>query len=191
MGAFATRLIPRGTIVWVRDTLDRAIRPQELARMPDIQRDRTLHFGFFDRHGDLILAWDQTRYVNHDCEPSCISPGYEFELAVRDIRPGEQLTNDYATLNLTRGFECACGSAGCRGRFDPRDAALHVQHWDQQLRAVWPTIALVDQPLWPLVLQAHPELPTELGPDTPVDALPFRSSREHLVGARRRRRFAA
>lgn len=41
---------------------------------------------------------------------------WDFDLAIGDIEPGEQLTNDYTLLNLEESFDCACGSSRCRGK---------------------------------------------------------------------------
>lgn len=59
--------------------------------------------------------------VNHACEPSThlrSEPPRLWLVAARDIRPGEEITFDYATC---AGEEptlqtCHCGSARCRGR---------------------------------------------------------------------------
>lgn len=38
--------------------------------------------------------------VNHSCEAPCLGSGYEFEIAVRALLPGEELTDDYGTHQL-------------------------------------------------------------------------------------------
>jgi hypothetical protein len=54
---------------------------------------------------------------NHGCDPNLWWTG-PYELAARrDIAPGEELTNDYATSTGEPGFrmDCACGATLCRG----------------------------------------------------------------------------
>ena len=41
-------------------------------------------------------------------------PVLTFEIAVRDIPPGAELTDDYRMLNKWLPYECACGSPECR-----------------------------------------------------------------------------
>ena len=35
--------------------------------------------------GISILCWDNARFVNHSCEPNCLTGGFDFEFAIRDI----------------------------------------------------------------------------------------------------------
>lgn len=178
-GVFATQRIPRGTITWVRDALDQTIAKEQAARLaPELQR-QIAHFGYIDRHGAFVLPWDHARFVNHACAPSCLSPGYEIELAVTDIEPGEQLTNDYASLNIDVDFDCACPTPLCRGRVRPADPDRLIPLWDAQLRAVFGQVLQVPQPLWALVEEA-PAIAA-----ASRDPAQMRSSGEHIVPARR------
>jgi uncharacterized protein len=147
-GVFATRFIPRGTIIWVRDDFDQTFTPEDYARMPAPYQAILEKYSFIDARGDLVLCWDHSRFFNHSCEANCLSAGYDFELAVRDIEPGEELTDDYGTLNLREPFTCLCGKAGCRGRITPHDMETHAPRWDALVRHAFPLISGVDQPLW-------------------------------------------
>lgn len=147
-GVFATEPIARGTLTWVRDCLDAEINPQSAHTLTP---ERLEHYAYRLRDGNYLLCWDFARYMNHSCEPNCINPGLDFELAVVDIAPGEQLTNDYVALNLERVMPCACGAASCRGLVDPSDfGALHAG-WDARVADAFPYIATARQPLWDLV----------------------------------------
>jgi hypothetical protein len=77
-GVFATRLIPRGAITWVRDRLDQAFTPAAVERLPAPYHDIVLKYSFIDAHGRFVLCWDHARYVNHSCDPTCLSAGYDF-----------------------------------------------------------------------------------------------------------------
>lgn len=173
-GVVALKPIPRGTIVWVRDSLDRDFSPSRVRQLSPLERASLRHFSYIDKAANRVLCWDNARYVNHSCAPTCISPGYEFEVAVRDIKVGEQLTNDYASLNLATGFDCLCGSQGCRGRVGKATPA-QVEEWDRQLKAAWPDMPLREQPLWPLLQSLY-----GFGPLSQERPLPFRSSAEHV-----------
>ena len=150
-GVVATRPIPRGTITWARCDLDKAFTPRELADMGPEYQAILEKYCFRDARGDHILCWDLARFINHSCDATCLSPGYNFELAVRDIQPGEELTDDYGTLNLDTAFQCLCGSPKCRATVAPEDVLNQADAWDQKVRAAFPSLAQVDQPLWPFV----------------------------------------
>lgn len=150
-GVFATRDIPRGTITWVRDSLDQSFTVEQVRHMREGYQPILFKYGYTDRHGKIVLCWDHARFLNHSCEATCLSPGYDFEIAVRDIRAGEELTDDYGTLNLESSFTCACSSAQCRGQVHPEDQIYGVERWDELLRESFPLIQKVTQPLWWLV----------------------------------------
>jgi hypothetical protein len=108
---------------------------------------------FANARGEHILCWDLARYVNHSCNPACLSAGYNFEIAVRDIHPGEELTDDYATLNMEGSFACNCGSPQCRGTVRGEDIYTLSDQWDSVVREAFPLIGALPQPLWPLVAE--------------------------------------
>ena len=97
--------------------------------------------------GRRVLAWDFCRFMNHSCVPTCLSADLDFEVAVTDIQPGEQLTNDYATLNIERPFECQCGHRTCRGIVAPDDFDDRSDEWDRQIRSALGVATVVPQPL--------------------------------------------
>jgi hypothetical protein len=150
-GVVATAPIPRGTITWVRDPLDRAMTADEVDALGPLFREQIDKFTFIDRTGRRVLCWDIARYVNHACDAACLAPGFDFEIAVRDIAAGEQVCDDYATLNLLEPFECACGAAQCRKIIVPDDHLRLADAWDDRIRAAFASVEAVSQPLWPLV----------------------------------------
>ena len=150
-GLFATKLIPKGTITWVGDPLDQIIAPRLLDAMPEAVRAQALKYSYVNGGGNRILCWDHARFVNHSCAAACLSPGFDFEIAIRDIQPGEEITDDYGTLNLEEPFECLCTASGCRGQVLPDDPVRHSPRWDQLVASAFPALGRVDQPLWELV----------------------------------------
>ena len=147
LGVFATRRIPRGTIVWCRDALDHCLPLERVREMPLAYRKLLDRYGFLDEHGDRILCWDFGRFVNHSCDPNVLPTPWRAEIAVRTIHAGEQITNDYATLNLERAFRCGCRAAGCRGVIRPNDFESLVATWDERLGSALPALVQVEQPL--------------------------------------------
>ena len=152
-GVFATRLIPRGTITWVRDNLDQVFTPQQCVEMDPVYQSILDKYSFMDGAGRMILCWDHARFVNHSCEANCLSAGYDFELAVRDIQPGEELLDDYGTMYLQEPFACACGSPRCRGLILPDDMERLHADWDALTGDAFPLISRVEQPLWLIVAE--------------------------------------
>src|SRR5262244_401942 len=139
-GVVATHFIPRGTVTWVRDDFDQTFSLAQVEHMAQLYRDIVAKYCFVDSRGDFVLCWDLARYMNHSCDSSCRSAGYDFELAVRDIHPGEELTDDYGTLNLNEDFMCRCGSGECRRVIMPNDPLKYADVWDAEVAEAFPLI---------------------------------------------------
>lgn len=149
-GVFATRPIPKGAIVWVQDPLDRVISPEEMSGLDPMLWERASTYCYRDREGRFVMSWDHNRYINHSFNPNCMMTPYGLELAVRDIQPDEQLTEDYGTLNILEPFE-PIDEGQARKRVLPDDLLDHHPEWDAKLAAAFPLLPQVEQPLRPLV----------------------------------------
>ena len=79
----------------------------------------------------------------------------DFEIAVRDLAPGDELTDDYGSLNLACSFDCRCGEQSCRRQIGADDLERFGREWDRQVEDAFRHIRLVPQPLWPLVKEAR------------------------------------
>ncbi|HEY9897932.1 MAG TPA: SET domain-containing protein [Pantanalinema sp.] len=154
-GVFATAFIPRGTVIWALDAFDRVLSPGEVLALPDLLRAQVEKYAYVDAAGDFILCWDFGRYMNHSCRPSSRSVGEAFEIAVRDIQPGEQLTCEYGTLNMTGDFACACGAPGCRGSVSATDLDSLWGEWDREAAQAFRWALAVPQPLLPYAKLSH------------------------------------
>jgi uncharacterized protein len=150
-GVFALRPIPRGTITWARDRFDQAFTPSQVASLGPAHARLLDKYGYEDGRGDTILCWDHGRFVNHSCEATCLSPGFDFEIAVRDIPAGGEVTDDYGTLSPREPFECACGAPGCRRTILPDDYERLTAVWDRAVGEAFPRVRQVEQPLWDFV----------------------------------------
>lgn len=151
VGVFAKRLIPRGTITWVRDPFDKVLPDAEVASLAPQPAAIIDRYAWREPEG-WILCWDHARYVNHDCDANCLGLGVQFEVAVRDIQPGEQLTDDYRTLGeFVDTFDCLCGSKACTGRVTPHDSHVMRPLWQARNDVAMAEIPLRDQPLMPWV----------------------------------------
>lgn len=148
-GVFATRFIPKGTIVWALDEFDRVLSREQVRDLPDLLRAQVETYAYVDASGTFILCWDFGRFMNHSCAPTSRSVGEAFEIAVRDIHPGDQLTCEYGVLNMSGTFACACGAADCRGTIGSGDLAAHWPRWDEEAADAFRAALHVDQPLLP------------------------------------------
>jgi uncharacterized protein len=153
LGVVATKLIPRGTITWVADPLDQVLDTLKADHLPALLKSLFDKYSYVNGKGQMVLCWDHARFINHSCEPTCLSAGFDFELAVRDISPGEQLTDEYGALNLTEPLQCYCGASSCRGVVQPDDILQFSAEWDRIAAAACALIQKVEQPLWPLVAE--------------------------------------
>jgi len=72
------------------------------------------------------FRWDYGQLVNHLCAAACLSPGFDFEIAVCEIAAGEEITDDYGTLNPDESLHCECGAPKCRGVVLPDDPVRHA-----------------------------------------------------------------
>jgi hypothetical protein len=155
-GVFATALIPRGTITWVRDDFDILLGKEEFERLQPPYRALADKYAYLDAEGVYVLCWDIAKCVNHSCDPNCLGGSAEFEVAVRDVRPGEELRCDYATLNLgeREPFQCRCGAPECRGSIGPEDATALAAEWAQTFDATLALAETVPQPLMPFFREA-------------------------------------
>jgi uncharacterized protein len=62
-------------------------------------------------------------FINHSCEPNAGLDGQVVIVALHRIQPGDEITIDYAMCDGSPydEFDCACGSAICRGRVTGED----------------------------------------------------------------------
>jgi hypothetical protein len=148
LGVFATRPIPRGTIIWVLDRLDQVVPCTQVERFGQAYEALLERYAFRNAEGAWILCWDFARLVNHSCDANSLSTGWDFDVAVRDIAAGEEITNDYASLNLDAPFRCCCEALGCRRWVEPGDFERLDARWDELVKDAFTDVARVAQPLW-------------------------------------------
>ena len=137
-GVFAARTIRKGeTIIEYRG---KRTSYEDACEGPDSDPDNPYHTFLFSlddgRVIDASVRGNAARWINHSCEPNCepIAFGdHMWIVAVRAIRPGEELAYDYAieldephTPARKRRFPCACGARRCRGSIlKPKRQPLH------------------------------------------------------------------
>lgn len=146
-GVFARSFIPKGTIVYIKDPLEITISPGDLRLdLPDM-RALVDRYSYLEPTGVKVISWDLAKYVNHNCDPNTISTGYGFEIAIRDIYEGDEITDDYGLLNIEKPMTCSCGSSKCRKRVRPDDLQRYYQGWDHKVKEALSCYLSVTQPL--------------------------------------------
>lgn len=150
-GVFATRRIPKGTVTWVLDALDFVMPSERAEQLPRGYQAIFDRYCFRDSDGNQILCWDFARYMNHSCDPTTLSIGALCDIAARDIEEGEQLTCEYALLNMP-DMQCMCGSPRCRGRVRAEELPKLAPAIDAATKLLAPLIPKVGQPLMEFML---------------------------------------
>jgi hypothetical protein len=147
---FLPSTYPKGTITWAPDELDRELTQKELQALPPLLYNNALTYCYRNHKGNFILPWDHTRYVNHSSFPNTRITPYGFEIAIHDIQAGDQILNDYGTLNIIEAFE-PCHEPGGRKTVCPDDIARYHEDWDQQIHEALKHFFEVEQPLLKLL----------------------------------------
>lgn len=149
-GVVATEFIPAGTITWVLDKFDREFTPEDFKSMDSLYQNILNVYSYRNNKGNFILCWDNARFINHSFNANCLTTAYDFEIAIRDIQPGEQLTDDYGYLNISEPFK-AVDEGTERKVVYPNDLLNYHQEWDEKILAVFDKIVIIDQPLNALI----------------------------------------
>ena len=130
-GAFATRIIPKGTriveYIGERISHEEADRRYESAAARRRRRHHTMLFAVSANACiDATRRGNEARYINHSCAPNCEAiqeAERVFIFARRNIVPGDELTYDYrferelasSLAEAKRKYPCRCGASTCRG----------------------------------------------------------------------------
>jgi len=117
-GVFAAEAIPKDTFIVEYKGQKISARESDRREARYLARGRIWCF-MIDRRTarDAAFGGNTGRYVNHACRPNCYSEVAGDRIwirALRDIRPGEELTYDYCTDGAA-GIPCRC-RPGCRTR---------------------------------------------------------------------------
>jgi SET domain-containing protein len=94
IGVFADEDIPKGKLVWSFNPLiDRALTREEIEGLPALAQEFIKIYGFY-RDDKCVLCGDYGKFVNHSSTPN-LEPPEDESFALRDIKRGEELTEDY------------------------------------------------------------------------------------------------
>ena len=146
-GVFARKLIPKGTVTWIPDPLQKILTPEEVDSLPAVFQAVVDKYAYRNRVGEYVIESDFGRFVNHSSKSNCLTTAYDFELAIRDILPGEELTDDYGSLNIDAPFECLPEPGTSRTLILPDDILRYHEEWDAYLKDAFKQFMQVEQPL--------------------------------------------
>lgn len=122
-GVFATRPIRKGARI-----IEYTGRRVLWSSIPDDQDGPETYYFGLDNEKEVIdpsVGGNEAQWINHSCAPNCEiheRRGRIFIHALRNIRPGEELSYDYRleidvprTKEIEAEAPCYCGSPKCRG----------------------------------------------------------------------------
>ena len=128
-GGFATRLIRKGARI--AEYLGDRISHEEGDRRYDDDKMKRHHTFLFVVDKKIVIDagkfGNDARFINHSCDPNCeavIEDRRVFLDALRTIRPGDELSYDYAYdrddasvsgKEAEKQYPCHCGTENCRG----------------------------------------------------------------------------
>lgn len=113
-GCYTTAPIRKGTLV-VEYVGQRLTNEQADDLYDDVPQ--TYLFGL-DSGKHVVDGFGVAAFINHSCQPNCetdIIGGRVWVIAMRDIRPGEELTYDYNLFDGEDEAACLCRARRCRG----------------------------------------------------------------------------
>jgi uncharacterized protein len=151
VGVFATKFIPKGTILWVLDDLDQILDEDYVESLDTFRKDFIYKYSYQNENDQYVLCWDNGRYINHSFLPNMIATAYELELAARDIYPGEEITCDYGTLGDDESFHCVPEEGTTRTKVTAEDYLHCYQEWDEMAMEAFKYFNRVNQPLKHLI----------------------------------------
>lgn len=106
IGLFADQDIPKGTETWrFMRNFDKLLTEREIDSLPEPARSNILDHTYLDAaSGQFVLCADNARFMNHADDPNTAGVHEQgaiegYDIALRDIRAGEEMTCDYRTFD--------------------------------------------------------------------------------------------
>lgn len=153
-GVFATSFIPKGTITYVKDPLEIELSQTSYDLLEPAYQVIADKYSYVDEYGTRIISWDHAKYVNHSCDCNTISTGYGFEIAIKDIKEGDEITDEYGLFNMKEQMTLSCACRNCRKVLTASDVDVYYAGWDRKIRRALRELTHVTQPLIPFLDKA-------------------------------------
>jgi len=107
-GVFARRDIKKGELIIDHPKCSKQISLKEFEKISNFQKKFVSIL-----KGKYILFYSPARYVNHSCAANT-KVSRKGDVALRNIKKGEEITANYSFELPNIGFKCKCGK--CKGR---------------------------------------------------------------------------
>ncbi len=144
-GLVATRSIPKGTVTFVQDGLDIVISEDAYDKIDPGLLEHIEKYSYEDYLGNRIVSWDLAKYMNHDDNANTLTTGYGFEVAVRDIEAGEELTDDYRIFSTHHDTNFIHENRKIEDLKPWPDSLLF--DWDSRIKESLLRLSMTEQPL--------------------------------------------
>ena len=150
-GVFASAFIPKGTVTYAKDPLEISITQKRYQKLKPQWKSVIDKYSYINEKGIMLLSWDIAKYMNHCCHCNTMSTGWGFEIALRDINAGEEITDEYGLFNDDIDMPLLCKHEDCRGFVRSDDLLHYYPVWDKQIKGALAFFFQVEQPLIDLV----------------------------------------
>jgi uncharacterized protein len=139
-GLFASADLVAGTIVMrLGGRLVSSVELDALIAAADADPDAAYvdTFTVYEDAHVVLPAGTAAHFANHSCEPNLWPAGAYVIATRRDVRAGEELTIDYATISGADGLlmSCTCGARECRNEITSDD--WRIPELQQRYRGHW------------------------------------------------------
>lgn len=104
IGLVAEQNIKKGEAVWVYNpVIDITVKEKDI---PNEAKEFFRNYGVNRWNGTFFLCTDNARFINHSKNPNLKSNGEEEDnVAIRDIKKGEEITIDYEEIEGPINFK--------------------------------------------------------------------------------------
>jgi uncharacterized protein len=108
-GVFANRDFKKGEVVMKWDT-SIILTKKEVSNLPESEK-RYVN----SSQDKYFLQQSPVRFVNHSCDPNTKVVDGSFDIAIKEIKKGDEITSNYPSLLASNGVtKCNCGSNNCK-----------------------------------------------------------------------------
>lgn len=148
-GIFAKKFIPKGTIICFECSKCKVLSGVEPDKMSTKEKEDMLNYAYRKKDGSFVAPCDETRYLNHSCNANVLGTELGFDIAVRDIKKGEEATYDYRDFYDDVKMRCNCGEKNCCKvvTFKHPVPKKLKQFWEKKIDAALRLVNEVEQPL--------------------------------------------
>jgi uncharacterized protein len=132
IGLFAGQDIKEGDIVWYLDpSIDQIFTKDDFKDLCFSQaEDQSERFKkwSYKRENDYVLCADNTKFSNHSDTPNLGGDNKQYDVALRDIKRGEELTYDYRVFDKETDLKLAKGNSYDKGREKVGETTKTIQN---------------------------------------------------------------